>query len=276
MQTIIFTLLATLLAADFAMARTAYTTADVNVRNSPWGRILTGIPDGTKVKVLSVRNGFSRVSFLGGRIGWISNSYVAKNKSSRAGTEAEYCKGCLDPLVADTVSQASHQIKEMARYGRGAVCMSNKLIQAAKAVIRSKYGNRKYGRGLCALAVRQTLNKADFWTGGGIGDAKDMLPGLKRIGYKNIITPGMTPDTAPNGTILVYGTPKNKRGCRGKGNIYGHVEIKENSKSFLYDGKVTRDIQKAFGARCRPLIGVMVMGDDCPTCKPSVKRSCGV
>lgn len=156
------------------------------------------------------------------------------------------------------------------------MCVAKKLINAAKVIHRSVYRGRRNGGGLCGVAVRRALAHAGFYKGGAMGDAKDMMPGIRRMGFKNIIKPGMTPLNAPNGSILVYGAPKNKKGCRGLGRIYGHIEIKENNNSFLYDGNPSRNIQAMFGARCRPLIGVMVMGEDCPTCKPALKRACEI
>ncbi len=265
----------TLMLATTALAGIEYTTAGVNVRQGPWGRILTGIPEGTKIMTLSKKNEFYRVKFGNGRVGWIHSKYISKEKPKTAGTEADYCEGCLDPSIGDSISSASEEIKKMALYGRGAACISSKIISAAKSVIKSRYGNRTRGRGDCALAVRQALNKANVWPGGGIGHAKDMMPGLRQMGFVNVIKSGMTPESAPEGTILVYGKARGS-GCRGLGSTYGHVEIKENNNSYLYDGKVKFNIQKAFGARCRPLIGVMKMSTSCKTCKQSVKKSCGV
>lgn len=269
-------LVATLLMAASALAETAYTTAGVNVRQGPWGAILTGASKGTEVNTLSKRNGFYRVKLEDGSVGWIHAKYVSKNKPRTERTESSFCENCLNPSVGNKISDASENIKKMALYGRGQACISAKILDAAKSVIRNRYGNRTRGRGQCAEAVRLTLNKAKIWPGGGIGHAKDMIPGFKRMGFVNVIKPGMTPSSAPDGSILVYGKPSNPRGCRGLGTKFGHVEIKENDNSYLYDGRVRNNIQTAFSARCRPLIGVMKMGTECKTCNKTVKRSCGV
>lgn len=271
----IITFALTLLMATSALAGVKYTTTGVNVRTGPWGRILTGVPAGTMVQTLSKKNGFYRVRFEDGRIGWIHSKYVSKNNPIAEGTEGSYCEGCLDPSISDPLTEASENIKKLALYGRGAACIASKIIDAAKSVIKSKYGNRTRGKGQCAKAVRQALNKASIWPGGGIGHAADMIPGLRQMGFENIIESGMTPASAPEGTILIYGRAKSS-GCRGLGAIYGHVEIKESDSSYLYDGKVKYDIQKAYGARCRPLIGVMKMSNNCTTCTQSIKESCGV
>lgn len=268
----------TFLVATTALAAIEYTTAGVNVRHGPWGRILTGVPKGTKIAVLAKRNGFSRVKFSNGRIGWIHSKYISKNRPAKTrGTEADLCEGCLDANISATVSDAAENMKNIATFGRGAKCISNKLIAAARETVRKDWGGRTRGSGQCGIAVRKSLNRAKLWPGGGLGDARFMIPGLKNIGFKNILKPGMTPESAPSGAILVYGKPKNPRGCRGKlGNIYGHIEIKENNGSFLSDGKIPFHIQKAYGERCRPLIGVMIMGNECKTCNKSVKNACGV
>lgn len=269
-------LVATLLMAASSLAATAYTTAGVNVRQGPWGKIYTGVPKGTEVTTLSKRNNFYRVKFENGRIGWIHAKYVSTEKPKNAHTESAYCEGCLNPSVGKPISEASANINKMALYGRGQACISAKIIDAAKSVIRNRYGNRTRGKGQCAEAVRLTLNKARIWPGGGIGHGKDLVPGLKQMGFVNVIKAGMTPDSAPDGSILVYGKPSNPRGCRGLGTKFGHVEIKESDNSYLYDGRVRNNIQKAFSPRCRPLIGVMKMGTECKTCNKTVKRSCGV
>jgi len=108
-----------------------------------------------------------------------------------------------------------------------------------------------------------------------MGNAKDMIGPMETAGYKNIFKPGMTPEQAPNGSILVYDEARVKSRCKGLGSVYGHVEIKENENSFLYDGKVDKNIHDIFEPECRPLIGVMVMGEECNTCSPSVKKACG-
>lgn len=195
--------------------------------------------------------------------------------SSTKKTEGGHCAGCLTASVENPVRNAADKIKEISTIGRGPMCISSKLISSAKFVINKNYGGRTRGKGLCAIAVRQSLNKAQIWSGGGIGDAKDMMPGLKKMGFKNVITRGMSPDTAPAGSILVYGGTK-ASGCRGLGAQFGHIEIKENQNSYLYDGKVTKHIQAAYGSKCRPLIGVMVMGSECPTCSEKTKKECGV
>ncbi|MGE5086468.1 MAG: SH3 domain-containing protein [Bacillota bacterium] len=269
-------LLTTLLIAASSVAATAYTTAGVNVRQGPWGRIDTGVPAGTQVVILSRKNSFYRVRFENGHVGWIYAKYVSGAKPKNARTESSFCESCLNPSVGKPISDASENIRRMALYGRGQACVSAKIIDAAKAVIRGRYGNRTRGRGQCAEAVRLTLNKAKIWPGGGVGHGKDLVPALKQMGFVNVIKAGMTPASAPEGSILIYGKPSNPRGCRGLGTKYGHVEIKESDNSYLYDARVKFNIQQAFSPRCRPLIGVMKMGTECKTCNKTVKRSCGV
>lgn len=272
-------ILAVLFMGGLAQATPAVTTAGVNVRSGPNARILTAVPRGTSLNILGRQGNWSRVQFRNGGIGWIHSRYLNRNVTTRTASRPTQggatCVNCLAPAVAEPIRQASQQIAAAAYSGQGPQCISNRLLAAARDVVRQNYGNRTRGGGACALAVRQSLNRARIWPGGGIGHAKDMVPSLKSMGFVNLLRPGMTPENAPAGTILVYGKAR-ARGCRGLGATYGHVEIKEGQNSFYYDARVTRNIQRAFGSDCRPLIGVMQMGNNCRTCSAELKRTCGV
>ena len=188
-------------------------------------------------------------------------------------TEAEVCPNCA--AYTATGYSAPEEFKAIAEYGAKAPCYSMKLINAAKQVIRSRYGDARIGKGNCALAVRQSLEKAQIWRGGGMGNAKDMIGPMEKAGYKNVYKTGMNPEDAPNGAILIYNKAYNRSRCKGLGSTYGHVEIKENDNSYLYDAKVDKNINEIFEPNCRPLIGVMVMGQKCNTCSQSLKQLCG-
>lgn len=276
----ILIVLASLLVGSLVQAAPAVTTAGVNVRTGPNARILTAVPRGTRIEVIGKRGNWSQVQLNNGRKGWIFSKYISQGNSnyrssSNGATEGTACQNCLDKSVANPVREASQGIAAAAYSGQGPQCISNRLIAGAKSVIKSRYGNRTRGGGMCALGVRLALNRSKIWPGGGIGNAKDMIPGLQSMGFRNIKTSSMTPGNAPAGSILVYGKAQ-KRGCRGRGSTYGHVEIKENNNSYLYDARVSGHIQQLYEPACRPLIGVMVMGTTCKTCPSDLKRACGV
>lgn len=262
-----------------ANLETGVATTGVNFRASPNGKIITGVYKGESFEILSTHGSWTRVRLAGGRKGYIFGRYVKRSRPHVPETEGGYCQNCSRKNVpAKNKFNPTETIKKwISANGTSAQCVARKMLEGAHRVHANRYGGKRRGGGACGEAIRKGLNSAGIWAGGGIGHARDMIPGLKRMGFINIKTPSMTPDNAPAGTILVYGRalPGAKR-CRGLGTIYGHIEIKESRNSFLYDGNLPVDIQKIFGARCRPLIGVMQMGATCPTCSASVKRTCGV
>jgi hypothetical protein len=114
-------------------------------------------------------------------------------------------------------------------------------------------------KGSCGRAVASGLTRAGINNGSTMNNAKDMGGPLRALGFVNLKTtsPNLTPETAPVGSILVYG-PARRRNCRGLGSIYGHVEVKDYGGRYIYDGNASHNIQDRFGASCRPLIGVYV------------------
>lgn len=260
-------------------------TTGVNFRSGPSTkhRIITGVEKGEFFKILGkTRAGnWTKVQLATGKVGFIYSKYVGTSRDYVDATEGGYqddnCPACKKDRLNPAQAQAQLITTLMNPVGAAGQCVTRKMMEGAYQTVRQKRYDKR-GRdfkGNCAKAVRMALNKAGIWSGGGIGHARDMVPGLQRMGFKNLYKPGMTPASAPANTILVYGAPKNKRGCRGKGTTYGHVEIKKSNSEFIYDGISSRNIQQIFGANCRILKGVMQMGDSCPTCKKEVKRTCG-
>lgn len=271
--------LLTIASVAWAEYETGVAKTGVNFRASPNGRILTGVGKGEHFDILGTSGNWTQVRLADGRKGFIYSKYVGRGRGYVAETEGGFCEDCLKNTKTDRlpVSKAEDIQRIAGTAGAASQCLTRKMIEGAKNVHRTVYGGRTRGKGKCGVAVRRSLNKAGIWQGGGIGHARDMKPGLLRMGFKDIKTPGMTPDNAPAGTILVYGRAlKGAKGCRGLGTTYGHIEIKENNKSYIYDGNPSIHIQKSYGAKCRPLIGVMQMGNSCPTCTSSVKKACGV
>lgn len=257
--------------------KTGVTTTGVNIRTWPNGPKITVLAPGTSIEILETHGRWSKIRTQGGRTAFVFNKYI------RELTEGNACSECENQQQQDEGAENREDIQRVVDLVNPAtesprMCIAKKVVDAAKKVVQTTYGGRKKGRGKCGVGVRLALEKAKIYSGGGIGNAKDMMPGLKKMGYVNILSKGMTPDSAPDGSILVYGAaPSSVRArCRGKGAIYGHIEIKESNDSYLYDGNPSYNIQEAFGAKCRPLIGVMQMGSSCPTCSASVKRTCGV
>lgn len=100
----------------------------------------------------------------------------------------------------------------------------------------------------CASWVRLALERAGIKPkGGGMGHAKDMGPGLTKLGFTKC---NMKSRQAPPGAVIVYG-----------GGAYGHVEIRtKNGYISDYWSATPRDV--ASGGT-RPLKGVYVLGG-CP------------
>jgi hypothetical protein len=141
----------------------------------------------------------------------------------------------------------------------------DRILNAARSMAAGYRNRGSAFQGACAFAVRTALQKAGLNKIGALGDAKDMGPNLKRLGFVNKMT-STDPDRAPEGAILVYG-PAQRSGCTGAGSTFGHVEVKDFNGLFHYDGTATHNIQKRFGEACRPLIGVYLPG-------PELERSC--
>lgn len=139
----------------------------------------------------------------------------------------------------------------------GNIC-TDRLLKSMRK-IAGTYDRRGPFSGKCALAVRQGLNASGIYRGGGLGNAKDLGPGLTRLGYENVFRPGKDAKSAPEGAILVYGKAR-RAGCRGLGSTYGHVEIKDFGGRFLYDGTAKKPMSQIHGPDCRPLIGIYVPG----------------
>lgn len=168
-------------------------------------------------------------------------------------SEATFCPTCQRAAHMNQSLDAQN-IQKLLRGNTGNAC-TDKLLKSARNEARRHF---KPG-GNCARSVRKALDDAKLNNGSGLGHAKDMGPGLTRLGFKNILTPGMTAETAPVGAILQYGAAR-VRGCAGLGTTMGHVEIKDFGGMYLYDGVSDRPIQRKFGPACRPLIGVFVPG----------------
>jgi hypothetical protein len=143
---------------------------------------------------------------------------------------------------------------------------TRRLLRSARQVAGYYRRNGIQFGGRCAYAVRLALNLSGIHSGGGLGHAFQMGPGIRGLGYVNVLNRTMnTPEEAPVGAILVYGKarpgarhPGGGR-CRGLGARYGHVEIKDKD-GYIYDGKASRHIQRSQGVDCRPLIGIYVPG----------------
>lgn len=259
---------------------TGVATTGVNFRSGPSTkyRVLTGVPKGEFFDVIGKSGRWTKVRLSSGKVGYIYSKYVGAGDPV---AEGGYCEECGNndsrvPKQNKTQDQAK-QLLDIVNPASGfGNCITNKIVTAAKWVHRNKYGGRTKGRGKCQYAIRYSLQRAGVWPGGGYGNAKDVIPTMLSMGFKNLFRAGMTPKDAPAGAILVYGKKLPGARCKGSlGNTYGHIELKENNNSWLYDGNPEFNIQQAYGAKCRPLKGVMVMGDSCPTCTKALKRSCG-
>lgn len=161
-------------------------------------------------------------------------------------------------------------------------CYRNHLLSVAKTKVRNWYGNRGYSVGKCALGVRSIMTAAGMNPIGALGDAyhwkRDGM--LRRLGFKDIYYPGMRPDQAPPGAILIFRgpltlasnavlPPRRLRRGRGAGNWVGHVAIKGDNGFYYTDGRTSYP-----AVRNRVLAGVFVP-ESCARCNSSLKRACG-
>lgn len=252
----------------------------VNFRSGPGMRyrVITGVPRGEVFEVLGTAGRWTKVRLESGRSGYIYSKYVGRGAQYLPETEGGYCEHCDANAKTERVAQGNAvDVLNVVRPQAGfANCVTQKIMSAAKWVHRNKYGGRRKGKGKCQYAIRFALERAGVWPGGGYGNAKDTIPTMLKMGFKNIFKPGMKPKDAPPGAILVYDKKRKGARCKtSKGNTYGHIELKENNNSWYYDGNPEFNIQQAYGEACRPLKGIMVMGNSCPTCSKKLKQSCG-
>lgn len=218
------------------------------------------------------RNGYIQVEYKG-YTGWVIDDAV---------TEGGFCpygdKRCSRGIQKDRAKQEDYAEAALKSTTTGQKC-TDKLLKTAREVANNwgEVSARKFAdkkgvpwskfRGKCGYAVRTALEFAGFYKGGGrsnsaggLGHAKDTGPNLESlVGLDNIFYPGMRPEDAPVGAVLVYDKAA-VSGCKGLGSTYGHIEIKDFGNRWIYDGIASEDIQKKFGKNCRPLKGVYVVG----------------
>lgn len=157
-------------------------------------------------------------------------------------------------------------------------CMRKVLLEKAKKVAKRIYGNRGYSGGKCGQGVGYMLHQAGLSPDFAIGDAISWHNAgyLKKLGFENIMTPNMTPETAPPGAVLIFRGPKTdmnhyngglppkrpKKLRRGlsAGNWVGHVTIagekpqKKNENKWYYtDGRTEEP-----AVRNRTLVAVYI------------------
>ena len=160
--------------------------------------------------------------------------------------------------------------------------MRNAILNAAKSVVRRVYRNRPYSAGWCAQGVRKILNASGMTNSGGMGDAVSWhLSGtLRAKGFKNILSRGVTAETAPPGAVLVFRGPAtdmsrsngglpSRRARRGRsaGNWVGHVAVKgEVANRYYTDGRTF-----APAVAGRTLVGIYVP-ETCVNCRGAAAK----
>jgi hypothetical protein len=165
-------------------------------------------------------------------------------------------------------------------------CYSRELLNAAKANVADRFGNRPHSKGKCAYGVRTSINRAGIY-GGALGNAVDyqVYGKAASIGMKNFINEyGDDMSKIPAGAVLVFAGPHlneylrtGYEGPRGsKGQWLGHVTIKGDDGKFYTDG---REDHPALGwpknKSRRRLVGVYLMQQCTSSCSPRLRAKCG-
>lgn len=108
-----------------------------------------------------------------------------------------------------------------ANEGRNACVQKNKAGQC----IRRGYVQGNVSKGLCRVAVRETLEEMGWLPVHPPGsNAKDLYPWMEGQGYENQVSRYPNPGAAPAGCVLVY-----------DGGPSGHVEIKVDENTYCSD-----------------------------------------
>lgn len=196
------------------------------------------------------------------------NDDSAEDGTLPASTNGTVCHECEEKAAALLIEQkaAAAAIAEAAASSRDdseqISCLKRILLENAKKVVKSRFGNRSRSAGQCALAVRRILDSTGFNNGAGLGHAINYHTGgiLAARGFVNRIEDYPTVSKAPAGAILVFKGPKTEDYIRnGKmsepyGNYVGHVTVKGDDGKFYTDGR-TADAAVAN----RTLVGVYVI-----------------
>lgn len=157
-------------------------------------------------------------------------------------------------------------------------CYRDYLLSVAKSKVKNWYGNRPYSAGACAYGVRRILQAAGMNPIGGLGNAIDykIYGRMKSLGFKNIYHPGMRPEDAPRGAVLVFSGPytdqyhgRIPRWARA-GDFVGHVTIKGEPGGYYYtDGRTSKPAVR------RRYLAAVYVPDDVSRFSSYVRRKCG-
>lgn len=241
---------------------TASNGANFRTKANSGSHLLAAFPKGMVVSTTGKRrNGYVQVEYRG-YTGWVLEDAITEGGFCPYGDER-----CSRGIQKDQQRQEDYVEAAQKSTSAGDKC-TDKILEKAryvagnwKEVSRRKLGSAKSTfKGNCGRAVRIALEYAGLYPGGGIGNAKDMGEGLAKMGLVNIFRDGMKPEDAPVGAVLVYDKAINPSECKGLGSKYGHIEVKDFGNRWIYDGIASSHIQKKFGASCRPLKGIYVVG----------------
>ncbi len=198
-------------------------------------------------------------------------------------TEAAFCPdGKCKKGISNNPTPEPIDTSKVLNSEERTACYSKIILSTAKTKVAKWYGNRGHSVGDCAKGVRSILGAAGFNPLGALGDAYHFKRDgkLKALGFKDIYYPGMRPDQAPPGAVLVFRgdftlstngvlPPRRKRRGMGAGNWVGHVTIKGDDGFYYTDGRT-----RSPAVPRRYLVGVYVP-NNCDKCSAGVKRRCG-
>ncbi len=227
-------------------------------------------------RILSRGVNYYRIKTGEGLVGFVPIREVLQFTSTQIDRDSEtqaQCAACSMPRRLPKISKSTGVGSRALAIARQQ-CLQRKLIAAVESEAQSRMYRGLAFTGDCMRAIRYGLQQAGMYAGDGFGNAKDTVPGFLSLGFK--LRPEIqSPEDAPENSILVYGAALVK-GCEGSGTIYGHVELKRSSGRYLLDGVNRRNVQAYHGPLCRPLIAVLTVGDQCPSCSDKVKQECGL
>jgi uncharacterized protein YgiM (DUF1202 family) len=213
---------------------------DASTRHDP----ILSLAAGTPLKVISMNGQWVHVTAKG-KTGWVAKSGVEiRTPHSDDCPECSIRKptGNADAKVINDLNNSLRE--EISDSAPAESCGRKLILAAAKASVKSRWGNKPSSGGLCALGVRLSLQRVkNLGVNGALGNAIDFRGSLRNLGF--VDSKIRDPNQAPPGAVIVFEGPRTPvylrtgyEGPRGhKGNYLGHVTIKGDDGRYYTDGR---------------------------------------